>query len=542
MKRVFALLLVLALALALPAALAEDDVVFAAPVDEAIAESADDEVWTDEIAKDVAAFDTQPAEAAKDEIASEIPIDASSFPDDAFRAFVADNYDTSTDGKLSLDERLAVNEYMTVNAKGIASLEGVKLFTELKVLRCRDNLLTSLDVSGMAQLIEVDANNNQLTSVNVNDCPVLHTVSLYKNQLPSLKITNCPALTYIQAEANQLTKLDVSDCPTIEVLYVGSNNLTELNVSHCKNMRSLWCEMNPITELDLSQFTRLESLHVNDCPITSVDVSASSSMQVIMCFRANLSSLIVTGNPQLYQLLCEDNPLTTIDLTGCDELINCANETPEDFPNRQMMCFTHGDYSPGHMIRCSYGVTLTANGQQLYPEAVAPEPVSIDGAKVTGVKNATYTGKAIKPNPVVKLDGAKLIEGTDYTVSYKNNKKIGKATVTITGIGDYTGTVKKTFKISPQKVAISKLTAGSKRLTAQWAKAAGGAGYQIQYGLKSKYKTAKPVTITKNKTVKKVIKGLKKGKVYYVRIRGYKKVGGAEYVSAWSKARKIKVK
>ena len=169
-------------------------------------------------------------------------------------------------------------------------------------------------------------------------------------------------------------------------------------------------------------------------------------------------------------------------------------------------------------------------------------PRKLSKAKVTGIKDATYTGKAIKPAPVVKYGGATLAKGVDYKVKYAANRKIGTATVTITGRGNYAGTVKKTFKISPKAVAVSKLTAGKRSLVVRWAKTAGGAGYQIQCGLKSKYKSAKPITITGNSTVKKVIKELKKGKVYYVRIRGYKKVDGVEYVSAWSAAKHVKVK
>ena len=58
-----------------------------------------------------------------------------------------------------------------------------------------------------------------------------------------------------------------------------------------------------------------------------------------------------------------------------------------------------------------------------------------------------YTGKEIKPKVTVKLGKITLKESTDYTLTYQNNKKAGDATVVVTGIGLYTGTVKATFKI-----------------------------------------------------------------------------------------------
>lgn len=58
-----------------------------------------------------------------------------------------------------------------------------------------------------------------------------------------------------------------------------------------------------------------------------------------------------------------------------------------------------------------------------------------------------YTGQAIKPRPQVTYNGSKLTLNKDYKLSYKNNKKTGTATVTVTGINGFYGTKKATFKI-----------------------------------------------------------------------------------------------
>ena len=165
---------------------------------------------------------------------------------------------------------------------------------------------------------------------------------------------------------------------------------------------------------------------------------------------------------------------------------------------------------------------------------------SIKGATVT-VKNATWTGQAAKPAVTVKLGTKTLKADTDYTVSC-TDKKIGPATATIKGKGNYKGTLTKAFKIIPKKVSGLKLSAGTKNLTVKWTKGKGGMGYQIQYGLKKNFNKAKTVTITSNATVKRVLKSLTSNKTYYVRMRGYKKVGSVTYTSAWSKTLSAKVK
>lgn len=88
----------------------------------------------------------------------------------------------------------------------------------------------------------------------------------------------------------------------------------------------------------------------------------------------------------------------------------------------------------------------------------APFAVSEDGEVSlwnTEIKlsttNYTYNGKRKKPSITITLNGEKLTKGTDYTVTYKNNKNIGTASVVITGIGDYSGTITKEFEIEAKK-------------------------------------------------------------------------------------------
>ena len=86
---------------------------------------------------------------------------------------------------------------------------------------------------------------------------------------------------------------------------------------------------------------------------------------------------------------------------------------------------------------------------------------------VSDVEDKTYTGSAITPEVEVK-DTARntvLTKNKDYTISYKNNVNAGTATITITGKGNYTGTVEKTFKINgdenPIKVTNKTVYTGS---------------------------------------------------------------------------------
>ena len=157
-----------------------------------------------------------------------------------------------------------------------------------------------------------------------------------------------------------------------------------------------------------------------------------------------------------------------------------------------------------------------------------------------------YDGKAKKPTVTVKTSkGKKLVLGTDYTVKYSSNTKVGKATAIITFKGDYKGTVSKTFTIKPKSTSISKLTKKIKGFTVKWnKKTTQTTGYEIQYATNSSFtKNKKTVTVKNNKTTSKTISNLKANKKYYVRIRTYKtvKINGksTKIYSSWSKAKSV---
>lgn len=90
-------------------------------------------------------------------------------------------------------------------------------------------------------------------------------------------------------------------------------------------------------------------------------------------------------------------------------------------------------------------------------ENAITEPIDASGATVTlgdeglfepGSGCYEYTGEAVEPGVTVELDGQTLTDGTDYYVSYTDNINKGTATVTVTFMGNYKGTVTETFEIN----------------------------------------------------------------------------------------------
>ena len=204
------------------------------------------------------------------------------------------------------------------------------------------------------------------------------------------------------------------------------------------------------------------------------------------------------------------------------------------------------DYTVSYSNNTKVGTaTLKITGKGNYTGSVS-KTYSIKNnfkkATVSGISTKAFTGKNITQSITVKYNGKTLKKGTDYTVSYSNNKNIGTATVKIAGKGSYTGTITKTFKINPAKQEIQKLTAKSKAFFVDWAQKGSATGYEIQYATNSKFTSAKKVTITNNKTDTKTISKLSGKKKYYVRVRSYTTVKGTKYYGAWSASKSVTTK
>lgn len=169
---------------------------------------------------------------------------------------------------------------------------------------------------------------------------------------------------------------------------------------------------------------------------------------------------------------------------------------------------------------------------------------NISAATVSSIKKQAYTGKPLCPSVKVTLAGQTLALGRDYTVSYKNHVNPGKATVTITGTGNYQGTKQVTFKIVPKKRNLKSVKRkGSRAMAVKWTRDKKADGYQIWYSTSKSFKKGtRKLLVKKGKTVSWTIKKLKSKKTYYVKIRAYKTIDKKKEFGAFGKVKKIRIK
>ena len=185
----------------------------------------------------------------------------------------------------------------------------------------------------------------------------------------------------------------------------------------------------------------------------------------------------------------------------------------------------------------------TTNTEATEPSEAVPVAKDIKTCVVSGIKTKTYTGKAITQSITVK-DGTKTLKSnTDYKVTYKNNKTAGTATITITGIGSYTGFVNKTFKISKAANPMTvKAASKAVKYRAVKSKAQTVSAISVKKAQgKVSYKAASKSKLTVNSKTGKITvkKGTNKG-AYTIKVK-VTAAGTANYNSG-SKTVTVKVK
>ena len=134
-------------------------------------------------------------------------------------------------------------------------------------------------------------------------------------------------------------------------------------------------------------------------------------------------------------------------------------------------------------------------------------------------KTKSYTGRWVKPNVTLKVGKVKLEKNRDYTLVYRNNLQIGKASVVIQGMGNFTGKKTISFKIVPQTPKIQKLKKNKKSFAITYSSGKMVHGYQMEVSTASSFATKKTQKYILNGNRFEAC-GLKKG-TYYIRVKAY---------------------
>lgn len=174
---------------------------------------------------------------------------------------------------------------------------------------------------------------------------------------------------------------------------------------------------------------------------------------------------------------------------------------------------------------------------------IKPITFNSKNLSVTFDKNSlVYYDSAVHPVMYVSFNGQPLVQDVDYKVTYSKNNAPGRATVKITGIGNFAGSVSKTFIISPQKVnSVSIAKNSATTATVSWGKVDKVSGYEILKYDANKNSFVHAVYASADSTSYKFTK-LQNSALHSYVVKAYKTIDGDKYFGEQSDAVSVFIK
>lgn len=234
-----------------------------------------------------------------------IAINEKNFPDKNFRDYVAGEWDKNHDNRFSPSE-IANAKWISCDNKEISNLKGIEFFTNIWLLECYYNNLTTIDLSHNKNLSYINCHHNQLNELDVSGLPLLETFYCGHNALPSIDVSKNEKLEDFDCQDNHLDTLNVSQNKELVKLSCGTNNLTELDVRENKKLKELSCYESKLSNLDLRNQTELEVLKCWKNPLSALNVSANTKLKKLFVSNTNLTSLDATNNTALATFVGKD--------------------------------------------------------------------------------------------------------------------------------------------------------------------------------------------------------------------------------------------
>ncbi len=325
-----------------------------------------------------------------------------------------------------------------------------------------------------------------------------------------------PEIQLIYEDENG-TEKDVTDLFVMSVQYDNNTNAGEASVS---------AEISGYYVTSTEEFVGIENDLGEDC-ITKEFSEPISKTTVFTIEAAKLSSMTLSQTSYTYSGSAIKPSVTVVSENG-----NTVKST---------------EYTVSYSNNKNAGtavVTVKAKSEGNYSGTLNKKftikAKDISSGKLTlSATTFAYNGKERKPSVTVTLNNfPDLKNGTDYTVAYsKNCITISKKNITVTGTGNYTGVLRTTYKVVPEKatgVKITKRTTSA--LSVQCTKAkVSDCKYQFllkQYNSTTKAWEEAQIKASKNNYV--TFSGLTAGRAYRVYVRIYRTWDGANYKGAWS--------
>ena len=282
------------------------------------------------------------------------------FADASFKACVVDQYDDNIDGEIDFIEAENVTNINCAN-RGVASLQGIEYFKNLKSLNCSGNSIKEINLSSLSKLTTLNCYNNPLESLVLDGCSALTSMSIINgttNSISNKKVSidgyqgaakfkfssngagftdfsfaNSSSVKTFEIFGDFTKSLNIYNVPGLSELQVGdinvevmdlhNLNLSSIDLTKNTNLKELYLNNNKLTSINLSKCTQLVKLNLSDNKLQSINVRMNTLLEELKINNnSSISTLNIDNNTDLQVLEAEGLSISTLDMSQHSSLID----------------------------------------------------------------------------------------------------------------------------------------------------------------------------------------------------------------------------
>lgn len=237
---------------------------------------------------------------------------------------------------------------LDVSSASIADMSGIEHFINLDFLDCKDNAISTLDLSLNDKLKTLLCWKNTISNISLHANAPLEKLNLSENNLSSLDLTGYNNIYYLNISDNNFNNLNTFIKTSLVTFKFAENNISgTVDLNGLTLLQNLDCQVNAITALNIDPLAPIEVLRCHDNQLSSLqitnrnqlttcnswsnsisqlDLSNSPNLSKVNCHSNQMSDLNISNSPALTYLSVKNNSLSNLDVSGINSLATLKAE------------------------------------------------------------------------------------------------------------------------------------------------------------------------------------------------------------------------
>ncbi|MEQ8517596.1 MAG: T9SS type A sorting domain-containing protein [Cytophagales bacterium] len=246
-----------------------------------------------------------------------------SVPDDDFKSALIGAGMTLQSGSAGdfLNSEAETFTSLDVSSASIADMSGIEHFINLDFLDCKDNAISTLDLSSNDKLKTLLCWKNTISNISLHANAPLEKLNLSENNLSSLDLTGYNNIYYLNISDNNFSNLNTFIKTSLVTFKFAENNISgTVDLNGLTLLQNLDCQVNAITALNIDPIAPIKVLRCHDNQLSSLQITNRNQLTTCNSWSNSISQLDLSNSPNLSKVNCHSNQMSDLNISNSTAL------------------------------------------------------------------------------------------------------------------------------------------------------------------------------------------------------------------------------